>query len=333
MQKRLTASPLAQGLSVKAVSLFTGLTAHTLRAWERRYALIKPRRTPTGRRIYTMADVEKLKLLGSLTQQGHSIGNLVQHSLKDLEKLARQTQDASRELNAGIIAEHATHSDTAASVSVIIGALRSMNLEALDRHILKARLSAPARVFALEIISPLLSEVGALVARHELDIAQEHGLSVILRTHLGEVLAQMQRTTQGENLESKSLPRFLFSTPEGDLHEFGILLAAILAGSRGLSFSYLGPNMPAENLAKAAATTGAKIIVLGSVPADDRRLAMPLRKYIEVLSQSLSKVAYGTSIWIGGSCSFDLQKEKLKCPTKQLKSLSDFDQELEKLTE
>lgn len=317
-------------LSVKAAAKLSGLTTHTLRAWERRYSVIEPFRTESGRRLYSMKDVEKLSLLATLTESGHSIGELAKLSIKELNSL----------LNAGMKAKTLSYKQFEAKGDLFSHirsslnlAVRSLDFEELDRLILQARHSTSVRSFVLEVVSPLLVEVGKLVSKNTIDIAQEHALSAILRTHLGELLMQVQKTSAWSSKNNAEPPRLLFSTPEGDLHEFGILLAAILSGTRGFKFRYLGPNMPAESLAKAAITVGAQIIVIGSVEADEGRLAHPLSNYVRILAHHLSENnSQEVSIWIGGRCDFDISSIRSKKKIIHTDSLVDFDHRLESLT-
>jgi DNA-binding transcriptional MerR regulator len=320
--------PEKGGLSVKAVSRLSGVTAHTLRAWERRYAVVEPLRSENGRRVYTLADVDKLKLLGRLVELGHSIGNLARLGPKELKSLVNRSEPGS-ESNA---ADHAQgNARVEAQRERLLSALRALDFDELDRRILEARLDCPARTFVLDVASPLMTEVGALVAAGKLDITQEHAFSAILRNHLGELLALAQKLSRPAQSGDRGLPKLLFSTPEGDLHEFGILLAAILSGFRGFTFRFLGPNMPAEQLAKAASDTGSTVVVLGSVKADSQRLVHPLKQYVRILSKRLeSSRSRDIAVWIGGYCDFDPKTEKFDSPLIHSESLHAFDVQLER---
>lgn len=313
-------------LSVKVVSRLSGVSPHTLRAWERRYGVVEPRRSPTGRRIYSMADVEKLSLLHKLTQLGHAIGNLAPLNMKELGGLDGRS---GRQLG-GPREVPASPLTSAHPEQEILGALRAQDFDEVDRHILQARLATPVRSFVLEVAAPLMHEVGELVARGILSIAQEHALSAILRNHLGELLAQSRHAAS--LLRGSPTPRFdvLFSTPAGDLHEFGILLAAILAAARGLRVHYLGPNTPPQDLAQAAQNSGVRIVVLGCVEADAKRLAYPLKEYVRLLAKALAKSQLrGVEVWIGGACDFDPSAARLDVPVLRVASLCDFDARLE----
>src|SRR4026209_2045209 len=75
---------------VRVTALRTGLTPHVLRAWERRYQVVHPRRSEGGQRLYSDLDVQRLKLIRGLAQRGHSLAQLGHASLEDLERTAQE---------------------------------------------------------------------------------------------------------------------------------------------------------------------------------------------------------------------------------------------------
>src|SRR5581483_1087908 len=76
--------------SIKSVARRTGLSAHVIRIWEKRYGAVKPERTGTNRRLYSEEQVERLSLLRELTQAGHSIGAIATLPGHVLKKIAKQ---------------------------------------------------------------------------------------------------------------------------------------------------------------------------------------------------------------------------------------------------
>ena len=70
---------------IKVVSQMTGLSVHVIRAWEKRYHVVEPDRTDTNRRLYSVDDIEKLRLLNDASHLGHNIGRLANLSLSELK--------------------------------------------------------------------------------------------------------------------------------------------------------------------------------------------------------------------------------------------------------
>jgi methylmalonyl-CoA mutase cobalamin-binding subunit len=274
-----------------------------------------------------MADVEKLRLLCRLTQLGHPIGDLAQLNMQELSRLAGHSDrqlPSSPESPSLVYGAGQTQQD-------LVNALRVLELDEVDRRLRQARLATPARSFVLEVVVPLMHEVGELVASGKLGISQEHALSAILRNHLGELLAQSRQASTPVRGDGLSLPDLVLSTPEGDLHEFGTLLAAILAAARGFRTHYLGPNIPPGDLAQAAINIGARVVVVGCAEVDARRLVRPLKEYVRLLAKQLAAARpREIEVWIGGRCDFDPQAAKLQVPVFHVASLPVFDSRLDR---
>lgn len=283
-------------LTIQSASQQAGVSAHTIRAWEKRFRAVVPARSPSGRRYYSWADVTRLKLLGQLTRVGHSIGGIVRLSQDELELLGESLVSPVTDARPRECDEvNVTDSEKCSIRHSILSALARFDLESIDRELIRARLQFSVSEVALEIISPLLTRVGQLVGEGSLGIGEEHSLSAVVRDHLGQMMhvARPPRVTKG--------PKFLLATQEGDFHEFGILLAAVLCLSHGYAVHFLGANVPAREVARVAQSVGAEIVLLGSVPLPQQATSMVLRKYVGLLSRSLAPEA---EIWIGGYCSF-----------------------------
>ncbi|HKI99485.1 MAG TPA: MerR family transcriptional regulator [bacterium] len=237
---------------IGAVAHATGLTTHTIRVWERRYQAVHPERTPGGDRLYSDVDIARLQVLKRLQQAGHGIGTIA--SLPDAEL-------------EGILITHHGATPPPQEQSVPVQALRSSFLEAVtrldlpaaDRALGAATGTLPARALVYDFLAPVLREIGARWEAGTLNIAHEHAASAALREHIAVVM----RVYGGAQSER----RVVITTPAGELHEFGALLTALLAAVSGWQVSYLGPNLPAEEIARAALATHAQLVLLSWVCA------------------------------------------------------------------
>ncbi len=282
--------------NVKAVCKLTGLNEHTLRAWERRYGAIVPDRQENRRRVYTRDDVERLRWLVGLVDKGYAIGQIAGLADRELRDLVAQHALLARPT---VAAEEATVlQDGEPAVSPVIAALRRLDLETLQLELERARLSHSARDLLLKIVLPLMGEVGRLVMRGELEIGQEHAFSALVRAQLLDILFQLRR------LKTVMVPphgmarrRVVVATPEGDLHEIGILAGSILCADAGLDVAYLGPNMPPDSLGRVAAVLHADAVLLGLMPLPAEAMPRPVPEYLRVMSDLLSP---RTEIWLGG---------------------------------
>lgn len=266
--------------TVKAVSESLGISPSTLRAWEMRYGAVKPVRTESNQRVYTAPQLEYLQLLVKLVNKGHRIAAIAKLPPKKLYNLIGDSRPESVQHKEGL--------------QSILDCLFAFDLNGLAAHLELARLSNGVREFVLDIISPLMREVGSLVAANKISVAQEHALSALVRNQLGQIMYGLA----GNKVRSKKdEASFLFTTPNGDWHEFGILMAAVLCAHHGRKLSYLGANLPAESLILAARALKPDVVVLGST-AGTQTGENSLEEYLKYLGKYLNPEI---EVWIGGS--------------------------------
>jgi DNA-binding transcriptional MerR regulator len=247
----------------------TGLSPDLLRAWERRYAAVEPKRTPGGTRRYRAADLERLRLLKAAVDKGYRIGDMA--SLDDRE-LTRRVNRGSAEQDSD-------------AVEPVIAALERLDTADADR-LIALQLSAlgPAR-FARQFAAPLLEALGEAWAETRICVASEHLGSGLLRSLLG---AALRPTTA-----SGSAPIIVFATPPGERHEMGLLIAAVTALGAGGNPLYLGPDLPLDEILGAVKTSGAGALALSIVATAP-----------EAAEQALAAIRAGlpeeVQLWSGG---------------------------------
>jgi DNA-binding transcriptional MerR regulator/methylmalonyl-CoA mutase cobalamin-binding subunit len=262
-----------QHYPIRAVARMTGLSVDTLRAWERRYAAVVPRRNRRGR-LYSDMNVARLKQLAELVARGHAIGTIA--SLSDAELGA---------LRAGADAQTTRQSEpvAVARLEVLASAMDRYDLEAFETVLNRHAAVLPARELIFSVILPILREVGRRWTAGKLRPSQEHFVSAIVRNVLGSLL----RTTARYDAS----PKIVFATPSGERHELGLLCSALLASSAGYGVVYLGPDVPAADIAHAAATTGAQVVMLSvTTPGVVTRSE----------AKQLAALPPGIELWVGG---------------------------------
>lgn len=265
--------------SIGSVAKLTGISQFTLRAWEARYKIAKPKRSPTGRRLYSDADVERLTLLKRLTERGHGIGDIAGLDVSRLNSLLDRGETR------GPVA--------AKTLNDLEAALTKLELSEFGAVLNSARLQYDTRTFLLFVLAPLMRRIGGHVADGRLDIFHEHAASAVVRNILTGVLYSTQTSTRS----SERAP-VIFATPEGDFHEFGILIAAVLAALGGVRVFYLGPNTPASSLAKAAAALKSELAVI-AVSAPEQSLSQPAVDAF--LKQVRGELPTRCTMWLAGS--------------------------------
>jgi DNA-binding transcriptional MerR regulator len=257
---------------IRAVSKLTGVSIDTLRAWERRYGAVTPVRDRRGR-LYSEADVARLRLIQRAVSAGHSIGRIAALSDHQLQRLAADRAAPSAP-------------DRGLETSALRAALLSFDTADVGREASRLAALLPPIELVRDALLPLLRDVGDQWNARRDGVALEHAMSSTVQHLFGSLLRFHARRA--------GAARLLFATPAGDRHEIGILAAAVLAASRGLAVSYIGPDVPARHLVEAVKAANAQVLVLGltftSKPADRER---ELRAILQALPPAVE-------VWIGG---------------------------------
>jgi DNA-binding transcriptional MerR regulator len=300
---------MAQDLSdtelypMRVVSRVTGLPGDTIRAWERRYAAVEPRRTAGNARRYSGADIRKLSLLRTLTEQGQSIGEIASLDRETLETLL------SDEDGSGPRAGAPTPTDSLERLRAdYFRAVGRMDTARASRLLFRAAAVLDNRELVFDLVVPLVQEIGSRWEDGSLGIAQEHFVSAELRSLLWTRM-RAQRADPGA-------PRIVVATPAGFRHEFGILAAAMLANGRGLDVLYLGADLPDDDLLWAVESVRPSVLVLGVARS-------PTPVEMHGLEETLSRVAAASEVWLG--CPAHLEFAPLPKGVRVFHALADFD--------
>lgn len=270
---------------IGAVARRTGLSEHVLRAWERRYGAVEPARTEGGVRLYSDADIFRLRLLRRLTEAGGSIGQIAAFPTGTLlELLQGDVRDdapaAEPAAGAGVAARFAT---------TVLQAVEAMDGTRIHTTLMRAVVALVPDDFVHHLAIPLLVRVGDLWREGNVCPAQEHLLSV----HLRHVLAWLL----GEIRPAPEAPRLIATTPSGQTHELGAMLAGVIAADAGWHVTYLGPDLPAVDIARAAAITRPTVVALSAVFGPDRgRLEGELREIRDLLEPDVLLVVGGSAV-------------------------------------
>ena len=298
---------------IRAVSKLTGISIDNLRAWERRYKAIEPSRSDRGR-VYEEADVERLILLRQAVERGHAISKLAVLSNRELEDLSTRSAALSR---GPIDAADASPTGATPGLKPLHDAISRLSYCEIDAELNRMAALLPARKLIHQIVVPLMTELGEQWCRGDLSVAQEHMVSAALRNLVGSLVRIFTRVQPAKTL--------LFATPKGELHEFGILCAAMLAGAGGLGVSYLGVNLPAAEIIDVAKKTEAEVVVLGF------KAAISSKESLKELRHISEGIPVSTELWVGGVRSADTVREIKTTRARYLRDLTILEQELVRL--
>lgn len=277
---------------MRVVTRRTGLSADLLRAWERRYQLVTPSRSEGGHRLYSDTDIERLRLVYRATLAGRSIGQVAELTTDALAALVRQ--DAAADAEAGRAsgtterAEPHPQPSAADFLGDCLRTVESLDATALDATLRRAAVALPAAAFLDTLVVPLLERVGTRWRDGTLRPVHGHLVSAVLRRVLDRVTESASSPLATANL--------VVATPAGQVHEFGALLVAATAAAEGWRVTYLGADLPAEDIAEAAARTGARAAALSVIyPAGDPALRDELRRLRTALPKDIALVVGGAA--------------------------------------
>jgi MerR family transcriptional regulator, light-induced transcriptional regulator len=306
---------------MRIVTRRTGLSAHLLRAWERRYEVVKPSRSEAGRRLYSDADIERLRLLYRATLAGRSIGQVAELSTEALTALVRLDAEADAEAelaNQGAQgSELITPPATAGYLADCIRSVERFDAPGLDATLRRAVVALPAAVLLDAVVVPLLERLGTRWREGTLRPVHGHLASAVLRRVLDRVIESASSPLGTANL--------VVATPAGQVHEFGALVVAAAAAAEGWRVTYLGADLPAEDIAEAAARTRARAAALSVVfPAGDAALGDELRRLRAVLPKDVTLV-------VGGAAASAYSEVLNEIGAERLNDLEDFRAQLRTL--
>ena len=262
--------------SIKAVVRRTGLSAHVIRIWEKRYGAVRPERTGTNRRLYSDEQIDRLNLLREVTRTGQTIGAVANLPLSKLKKMATEDDIGAKSRTSG----------QPNLLEECIGAVSRLDARGLEAALKRGELELGGQGLLQRVIAPLAQKIGELWCNGTITAAHEHFASAVIRVFLGHVARSFAPT--------ETAPALVVGTPSGQLHELGALLAGAAAGNLGWHVTYLGPSLPAPEIAGAASQSHARAVALSLVyPEDDPKLEGELIRLRELLPSGLPLLVGG----------------------------------------
>jgi DNA-binding transcriptional MerR regulator/methylmalonyl-CoA mutase cobalamin-binding subunit len=277
---------------IGVVARRTGLKPDLIRAWERRYGAVEPGRTDTRRRFYSDADVERLLLLRRVVNTGRGIGQVAGLSNEKLQALIEEEpappppfprRPASPPLPGSVdeIAE--------SFLQLCLAAAQRLDVRELEVQIERASVALSQANLLEKLLVPLMQRIGDLWHQGVLRPIHEHMASSVVRSFLGG----MRNAYHAE----ATAPHLVVTTPARQHHELGALIAAATAAGEGWQVTYLGPDLPPEEIAAAALQKGARAVALSiTYPPDDPILVDELKKLRRLLGPRTTLIVGGRAV-------------------------------------
>ncbi|MFP4366063.1 MAG: MerR family transcriptional regulator [Bacteroidales bacterium] len=216
--------------SIKDLEELSGIKAHTIRIWEKRYGIIMPERTDTNIRLYSDEDLKKLLNVSILNRYGLKISHLAKLSQDDLKEkvihISRDTSDASVQIENLIISM--LELDEWKFDKILSGSIIRMGFEDT----------------LVKVMHPFFEKIGLLWQTGSINPAQEHFVSNLLRQKLIVAIDGQEPVTREDQ------DTFILFLHENELHELGLLFYSYLLKKKGMKVIYLGQAVPFEDLKK-----------------------------------------------------------------------------------
>ena len=274
--------------NLKVIVRETGIKPDTLRAWERRYGLPVPQRTAGGHRLYSQRDLDTVKWLMAREREGMRIGQAVQ-LWRDLEAGGQDPlhQPAVVGPPPGKRAmPAATLADLSALREAWVSACLSYDEAGAEQQLAHALARHAPELVSLELLQKGMSEIGRLWYENKATAQQEHFASAIALRRINALLASAPPPTRRQTIYLASPPR--------EEHAFPPLLLTLLLRYRGWPASFLGPNLPIEELEATLAAQRPALFILAAQTLPTAAAALEMARFLQ--SQQ-TPVAYGGLIY------------------------------------
>jgi DNA-binding transcriptional MerR regulator/methylmalonyl-CoA mutase cobalamin-binding subunit len=248
-------SYLIQHLSEK-----TGVSVHVIRMWEKRYDALKPERTKTNRRVYSERDLERLRLLKELNENGKRIGIVASLSNEELVKLVSKINMEELQGDDWVDTAEMELLTPDNFVDCCIDAAKEFDSNKIRKLLSTAMLQFGHRGALVSVIAPFIERVGMDWQHGHLRSGHEHLSTSVIREILMAPVSGY--------LLSTSAPELVIGTLSGEMHELGALLVMSSARDLGWMVTYLGVNVPVEEIVACVLARNAQAVAISLVYPD-----------------------------------------------------------------
>jgi DNA-binding transcriptional MerR regulator len=285
--------------NIKDLENLSGVKAHTIRIWEKRYNLLEPTRTETNIRKYDLPNLMKLLNVTFLYNEGVKISKIARSNEQEQIKLIKELSKDRKE-------EHAIKLFKTAMFNFDYGHF-SETYDDLSKQ-------KTFRELFFDVLVPLLNEIGLLWHTGVIDHSHEHFISELIKQKLITKIVEQQ-----ENIKSDHSKVFILYLPYEEIHEIGLLFAHYEILSQGYKSIYLGPNIPITSL-KNMSQHYEKITFVSyfTVKPDKKSIEDYIKEY-KMEIEDINKY----NLWILGPKTF---KTKVKKKTGNIKVIPDYNQ-------
>ena len=289
---------------IKDIEHLSGIKAHTLRMWEKRYNVVEPKRTSTNIRYYDDEDLKKILNIAILNRNGYKISRIA--TLPD------------NSLNNELIHLSQKSDNHELQVGQLIKAMVDFDKDLFEKVFSRSIMQMGFQDTILKLIYSFFHRIGILWLTGNIDPSQEHFISNIVRQ---KIIAAIDSLPENRNLNNEN---FILYLPDGQWHEMGLLMCSYLIRKNGFSDIYLGSSLPLESVLKLVKNLAFSHIITTT------SISKPQAEFNRELV-TLSETYRDKTIFVGG-LKENMQVENLPDNVRFMAHLDEFSNYLEQLS-
>lgn len=284
--------------SIKDLENLTGIKAHTIRIWEKRYNLLEPKRTDTNIRYYDLASFQKLLNVSYLNNNGYKISKISTIDESEIPKLVREIASTND------VDDHAINALKLAMLNfdqtLFYNTYESLLKEKTFRSVF------------YDVFIPMLTNIGMLWQTDTITPAHEHFISTLIRQ---KIIANTEKIQSKQVNNSKKT--FVLYLPDNEIHELGLMFINYEIVSQGYHSIFLGPSVPIESLVDVQNHYDDIIFIsyFTVTPENEN-----LHKYVDTFNDVILKPS-NSKFWILGQKVSHLDQNNLPEGVKTFKSI------------
>lgn len=271
--------------SIKQASIRSGVSVPLIRAWERRYGVVSPKRTPSGYRLYDDASIATLVRVRELVESGWSASEASRAILAGEVPVVPQAASLTPAL--GMEAAHGRRADL---IDRFLAAAMAMDISATGAVLDEMFAQGSFESIVDDLLMPALGSLGTAWVEDRMDIAAEHAASAAIHRRLSALY---------EAAAVIGDPSVVVGLPPGGRHELGALAFAVALRRLGVGVLYLGADVPVSSWVHVVRQNRARVVVLAVVQDAEQLVALEV-------AQALRAAGHSPVFAVGGrSASWD----------------------------
>jgi DNA-binding transcriptional MerR regulator len=286
--------------SIKDLENLSGIKAHTIRIWEKRYNVLQPMRTDTNIRLYSLSSLQKLLNITLLHDYGYKISKI---STFPEEKIAEMVRDIISNKNAK---NHA--------VNAFKMAMMNFDQELFFNTYNWLREEKSFKEIFHQVFIPLMEEIGLLWQTDTINPAHEHFISCLI---IKKILVNIEKIENNKPLNTDKV--FVLSLPLHEIHELGLMYLHYEIALKGYKVIYLGENLPIENLKDLKKHFNSIVFLSYFTIQPERNM---INEYVQSMSAEL--LGDGSEVWLIGRMTEYIDQEAIANDVKVFCSISDL---------